>query len=779
MRITKLSSFKEKIQKFKITDPFLTFFLKKYENLIGWEGMTCEKDISSYIHSKLLPSLFEKIDINSDNNYYVEEINLEEEYQRNSNNPQIREAWAVYQNNPEAANAMVLEKINSQKERIFSSWWNYLTKENDLYSKNPAFVYSILTPIFNISNKKNKVSSPPLNEMAIASLYNKIKETNGLQDFKVTKEYEKEANNANTKMLDFVPGTNAKKDNGWVIIPSQEKDSKNFQKNIDKLINYSIPNRWCTASGMAGPFLSKGDFYLYVVNGNAEVAIRMDGDFLAEIQGPMNRPPFKYINEIEDLLIAKKIDTKDNYHYANLMSAKKLNENLSDPIEYEKFLKQIDENPMIIDQLTQENRKIPKVSSDILEKINNKMESSDLSTQSYWELNDGVHFYNCIPKDFRNKISKKSFQRLTESVISTLNNIKIFDKKEINLDKINNLPQEILQDSRVQNKIAEVMSQMLKKSPWKIESLNEEVISSLPKETIENAQNNPVLLTIQQLKKAPTDVNPETIASEGWVEPDEDDYNWHAWRSIKPEIKEDYQEDLKLWNKNKMILEQNGIKDIREIPEVYYALLDAWQRYIAEDLTRYETEAVYNQSEYTDYYQSRDKLPPGFEDEIRYFIEREWTDKIFKDPKELEYAPEEVAYNFYEESDGDFSHVNVWLNHLLKGNWEDIDDRGAIKAMEEMDDRQLEQLTEGIIQNDINVDDLELTEDVWNRLDACLELQERKKRQKEIEETYNLQKARGQMEFPFYEEIEKKELTMPKEPTDWYNQFSEKERDIK
>jgi len=114
------------------------------------------------------------------------------------------------------------------------------------------------------STEKDKRSTMPLNEMAVASLYEKIKNEGGQNAFRIDKQYEKEVNLVNQKTTQRVKGTSSKDGNGWVVIPSQQNDPKNFKSNIDKLIGYSVPNGWCTGSGMASPYLSKGDFYFLV-----------------------------------------------------------------------------------------------------------------------------------------------------------------------------------------------------------------------------------------------------------------------------------------------------------------------------------------------------------------------------------------------------------------------------------------------------------------------------------------------------------------------------------
>jgi hypothetical protein len=75
--------------------------------------------------------------------------------------------------------------------------------------------------------------------------------------------------------------------------PEVDKDGKQltaqqvFDRNLDECTALSTPQNWCTTRSWNGiPYLTAGDFYIYINNGVAEVGIRFEGENIAEIAGP-------------------------------------------------------------------------------------------------------------------------------------------------------------------------------------------------------------------------------------------------------------------------------------------------------------------------------------------------------------------------------------------------------------------------------------------------------------------------------------------------------------
>ncbi|MFA7219345.1 MAG: hypothetical protein WC119_02455 [Synergistaceae bacterium] len=755
MKIYRLASFKEKVQRYNVTDPFLSFFLQKYENLIPWDQIRSPDDINSYIVSSLIPSLYSKIDIESDSNNYLKEIDLESEFRQNPQDPQVQQAWAIYKQDPDTAKKTILDAINSQKKRIFDSWWNYFTKGNDIYSQNPAFTYSILKPIFDKSQANNKRSTMPLNEMAVASLYQKIINEGGKEPFRVDKQYAKEVNIANQSSAKTVPGTVSKDGNGWIRIPSKSNDPSNFDANVDKLIGYSVPNGWCTGSGMAVPYLSKGDFYLYIVDGKAEVAIRMIGDRLGEIQGERNRAPFAYTEEIEEFLKAKGINPSNDYHYKELMEAKQLNENIHDPNKYKELIVQITEEPGILDQLSMENRKNPKVLQDVARAIDIGIRVKN-NEPNYVSLSEVVHYYEAIPDDIRLNILPETFEFVVQSVLRSLDSFEAsqsVNKKDILFRRLDSIPPEILRENRVNLKLQNVVGDFIEKEPWRVYSLKEETLSAFPSDVIERVKENPVSKTIEELRNSSPNINPEEIIAGDWNEPEIRDYQYWdgSWLTNTSEL--EYKQALKSYQEGEQILREIDISDIREIDEVREALVDAWQKYIQEDLSRFESEAMSDQREYTDYYKEEPENIPGYNENIRMLAEDLWHARILNDPRELDYAPEDVRYNYdenpYDEEDRSRHRTGLWLQYLINGHLDEINDNDAKYAIEQMSPDQLNTLVNAIISQKNDIDDIDFSEmsPFIQKMvyDYGISL-ERKRQWEQLHE-------QGQQELPFYSEI--------------------------
>lgn len=102
--LIKLAGPKQKIQKYKIEDPAIKSFIFKYENLIPWDQIDSEQSIQQFIEQELIPSLYQKINQQSENNNYLNPKDI---------NPQ--------------APIQQIEKLNQEKKEVFDKWWKYLT----------------------------------------------------------------------------------------------------------------------------------------------------------------------------------------------------------------------------------------------------------------------------------------------------------------------------------------------------------------------------------------------------------------------------------------------------------------------------------------------------------------------------------------------------------------------------------------------------------------------------------------------------------------------------
>jgi len=120
-------------------------------------------------------------------------------------------------------------------------------------------------------------------------------------------------------------------------LPSKEKDPKNFAKNVKRLQDFSSPRKWCTGGTAAETYLAKGDFWLYIENGEAKVAIRMLGDdSMVEIEGHNNTIPYQYWENVLKFIDKNNLPLKPGsvsyyttrehpIHYKELLDAKEEN----------------------------------------------------------------------------------------------------------------------------------------------------------------------------------------------------------------------------------------------------------------------------------------------------------------------------------------------------------------------------------------------------------------------------------------------------------------------
>lgn len=328
---------KDKIAKYKITDPYLIFFTFKYEPHLDWTKVTDLNSLNEQI-SMLVKELFKRTFIsNKENSLYMKDINLEIEFQYHMNDPQIQQAWQVYRQQPDEAKAIVLKTINDEKKDAFEQWINYFTKENEIYKKTPAFQYIMMKPVFDESDEKTKAACAPVDADAIGSIYEKISEAGGKDQFNIMKMYKKTMNENQMKSSSFQRTGEA---DGWLRIPGKPCDPEHFNANVRRLKSISVGRGWCTASGLAEPYLCKGDFWFYIESGIAVVAIRLTGGKadepstnIGEIRGKDNNDQmlYSYVDIVVPFIKEKKF-TGGTSFIDLLKTAKETNEKfIADP----------------------------------------------------------------------------------------------------------------------------------------------------------------------------------------------------------------------------------------------------------------------------------------------------------------------------------------------------------------------------------------------------------------------------------------------------------------
>ena len=187
------------------------------------------------------------------------------------------------------------------RNNLIEEWGDYVTKENDAY-KNTAGLL-IMSAITRDLKPDNDVLPPVLNKGALAEVMSKVEQE---QDINILKEYKNTLKNRyfnNNKISSNLTG--------WIIIPSQKQDPENFKTNVEKLKTLSHHN-WCTHSFNAEPYLSRGDFHVYLEDGKPKLGVRFIGNKIEEIQGEQNNAqiPIKYY-DVAKLRIKKyKLSTR-------------------------------------------------------------------------------------------------------------------------------------------------------------------------------------------------------------------------------------------------------------------------------------------------------------------------------------------------------------------------------------------------------------------------------------------------------------------------------------
>lgn len=202
---------------------------------------------------------------------------------------------------------------NFNRERMLRlfNWKQYLTKDNPIFAACPALMLVIYNGITKNVKAENTEIPPLLNAGALAKTveemeasineqknpqYNflnhyveNLRETEQIGDKKISESFD-----------------------GWIIIPSKKNDNENFAKNVEKLKTLSHPN-WCTASLNAEPYLSQGDFHIYMEAGKPRVGIRFEKDVIKEIQGPLNdgNIPVTHIEQIKEHISKEELNATE------------------------------------------------------------------------------------------------------------------------------------------------------------------------------------------------------------------------------------------------------------------------------------------------------------------------------------------------------------------------------------------------------------------------------------------------------------------------------------
>ena len=186
-----------------------------------------------------------------------------------------------------------------ERERLIQEWSEYVLKENDAYT--PPIAFMILSSITKDLKPNDDTLPPVLDKGVLAQTVEQVQnETMKNKKINFEKEY-----SANLKKA-LLAGLNQNIDeslNGWIVIPSKKQDPEHFNENVNKLKILSH-NKWCTKGYSAEPYLTDGEFHIYMNKGRPELGIRFIGDKIQEIQGEHNssRLPLKYLNLLKNYI---------------------------------------------------------------------------------------------------------------------------------------------------------------------------------------------------------------------------------------------------------------------------------------------------------------------------------------------------------------------------------------------------------------------------------------------------------------------------------------------
>lgn len=372
-KLIKLAGAKDKIQRYGVIDPSVKFLIHRYENDMPWDdiakikksGGSVDSYIQEFVTSTLMPSLGSRIDPQSPDNYFFSPKSIkDEDVIIELNNTAVAQGMQPRERYEDStikrARAMILKDINDEKALQFNEWWNYMQDE-EIYARNPAFQYSILKPIIDSSKSNKKNGAPPLNAEILAHIWDDINEK-GVDQMNIPKKYKKLTVKAEKDRAKSEEGAlGLPQDSNWIRIKGGPSvDSKQeLDDNIKRLKSLSQGTGWCTGRGHAAIYLPDGDFYLYLKDDKAVVAIRNVGNKVREIRGLNNSPKNlkPYWKEITSFLPTTGLDYQNNEHYKMLEDIQMMNEEMvAGSSIYHKVLEKIRKNHKYYLQLSDENK---------------------------------------------------------------------------------------------------------------------------------------------------------------------------------------------------------------------------------------------------------------------------------------------------------------------------------------------------------------------------------------------------------------------------------------
>ena len=291
----------QKVRRYQIICPLQRILVAKHEAQIDWNKQRIQspETLDQHIREVMLPTLHSWISKDHPESHYCKTINLPRIL--GTAGPLAMQARQIADiEGSEAATEFLLSHINQHKKEQFDAWWNYVTKENPLYTRHPAFQYLVLRRVFESSTAKQTRAPLALDPHALAKLFDHMARGEVAPNVRLLPLL--------SQIMAF--GTPTEKrpirlgsDCNWVAITSRDNNA------AARLAALSQKSGWCVASvSMAESYLEHSDFHLLVQDGCAVAALRvgrqgenghLDEPFLIEeIRGKWNQDPGRWWPQI-------------------------------------------------------------------------------------------------------------------------------------------------------------------------------------------------------------------------------------------------------------------------------------------------------------------------------------------------------------------------------------------------------------------------------------------------------------------------------------------------
>jgi hypothetical protein len=281
-----------KVKHFGITDPYIAFFVAKYENRIPWSSgrITSEKTLVNELRRILLPALRKNIKDSLDPAHYRGLLEDADDYAERGDpfSSAVEELYLAYDlygpARVEKAELKLLRCLLAEKDRQTSLWYSYLRSDNPIYRVSPAFQYMVLDFVAKDS-PAGRVDPPVrLNAEALALLHRGIVDGTVRTTDNLLKTYKALRESAES-------GDHLTEPARWLVF-----EGKNWQEEAKILAAESEGSGWCVRDEFfAIDYLrSYSSFHVLKINGRAIVALVVLDDAIVDCQGPRNEDPSEH-----------------------------------------------------------------------------------------------------------------------------------------------------------------------------------------------------------------------------------------------------------------------------------------------------------------------------------------------------------------------------------------------------------------------------------------------------------------------------------------------------